>query len=582
MKNLFLSLSALLLTFSGYTQTLITTSVTIDDSAYDADGYYIAAGGQLYMDPGIYSFNTGAGLSVLTGGYLRINGPNTELKCSSTTGYWQGIQVYGATVPYNPANAWADNFGLASGENYIIERAKIGVYMTDVTAAYNTGTGSIVTTGNGYARSTYSNSGSYTCKFINNDYYGFVIINDNPTENYSQNNAGEWVNYYFESNSSNYVADLDFTNTNMMTALRKFEIIAKADGIQLHNSNINIHESEIIAGAGANSIGILHKVVNNNAIPTRVMSCKIRGDQYGVYTAQSRDFYMNDSEVSAINTAVMIRSCKDPQVFFSKIRANNTGLRTRQSEGSRVIDNQFFNAGNISAFVEHCEDTKLQGNSISFNSPLVLSNEGIYVVDSDSTRIVRNQFRRAMRQLHFEGNNTRVRITCNTFEDPNAAIDAAIMIDGAPINNQGDFIAGANNSFALLPPAIIRVQNNTGVALAFINTTGFPSGANVPSVGTFFFNTPAFPMNCVIPKMAQSTDVDDVVDNTPVPNPFIDYVTVGENINAVQVYSIGGQLIDRVEASAGEINLGHLASGTYIIVLHKNDGSTARHKVIKQ
>jgi hypothetical protein len=67
------------------------------------------------------------------------------------------------------------------------------------------------------------------------------------------------------------------------------------------------------------------------------------------------------------------------------------------------------------------------------------------------------------------------------------------------------------------------------------------------------------------------------------PNPFKDVVRISDisNVKSVSISDLTGRLVRTVKASS-EINLGDLNAGMYLIILHKNDGSTQIVKAIKK
>lgn len=70
---------------------------------------------------------------------------------------------------------------------------------------------------------------------------------------------------------------------------------------------------------------------------------------------------------------------------------------------------------------------------------------------------------------------------------------------------------------------------------------------------------------------------------TVYPNPFKDVLKISDvsNLKSVSISDVTGRLVRTLKASA-EINLSDLNAGMYLIILHKNDGSTQTVKAIKK
>lgn len=582
MKNLFLGLSALLMSMHGFSQTIVTGTL-YENAPGDPEGYIVTDGGRLFLQAGVFEIDPGYGIDVLTGGYMQFTS-GTEVHCSNESDYWNGITIYGATVPYG-SGVTANNWGLTSKGAFAIKNAKTALYMRYETANYDAG--AIDITGNGYARSMFVSHGNNYCKIYDSRYYD-IRIHNNPdliVDNYTSSNGSlpdiKWKNFHFETSSDDFISTLDIVNTNMQRQIESFKIITPADGISLTNSNLRMIQSEIIGGA-VNTSGIIHKITTNNLMSTSVEKTTIRAYEFGIYSENADNLLLRNNRISSKSHGILIYQTENATVSNNTLQLSKYGMEAKGTETTEIFSNQCVNNDVMSIYVNQCNDTKLSANRIGMNTPTVLSDDGIYVNNSSDTRVVRNIFTRAYRQLHFNGTNPDVTIVCNTFENPNATVEGAIIINGNPINNQGDLDAGANNWFNQLPAGSPRVVNNTTTPLIFFYTAGLAIGPTAPSLNTYFIPS-GFPMSCDIAKTAQPIEeLDNTEVNSPTPNPFTDYLTVGENTKAVHVYSIGGQLIDRVEASAGEVQLGHLAPGTYIVVLNQNDGSTSRHKVVKQ
>ncbi len=582
MKNLLLSLSVCLVGLSASALTVVSGTVFHNTSTYDSDGYIIEAGGSLYFAPGVYKFDPGKSIEVATDGYFQVDGPNVTLKCSDPTDYWGGVIAYASYVPYNATNAMPKNWGFVSKHNIIVERAKIAMYMLPSIGIYNPGTNSINTAGTGYARGILTNNNSTTSAFLENAKYDIVIENNMIADNYSASGFGttSWKNYYFRSTSPDYVASIYAINTNLRRVIEHFKIDTPNDGIHLRNSNMTMTDSDIIGGAVSTSTGILHKINTNNLMSTTLKNLNIKAYEYGVFTSESEGFYIGNSEIKSVDYGVFAYQTEEAVISNNKLYNSKYAIELKGCTVTRGYSNQCIDNPGMSIFVNSCNDTKLLGNLIGWNGSSVLSDEGIYVDNSNNTRIIRNLFKRAVYPLSFHGNNPTVRIHCNTFYDPTATIYAAISVFDNPINDQGGSgPGGANNYFNLLPPTTIRVRNNVAPTLTFTNTFAIPG--NLPSVNTNFGINASYNANCNVPKMAQVAEVE-AEDFTPTPNPFTNYLNIGEDIASVQIYSISGQMIENIKTTDTQVNLEHLNSGTYFVILNQTNGSTTRHKVVKQ
>lgn len=588
MKNLLFTLSLLLFGFYGFAQTPIFGTVFIS-GAYDPNGYIVTNGAELYLANGTYYFNPGRGIEVATGGYLQLDGPNITLKCSSSSNYWAGITAYGAPVPYNPGNATEDNWGVVSKHNIIIDKANTGIYMRYEIGVYDALSNSVVMPGaNGFARSIRTHN-STTCEFIDNQEYDIRIINNNIADNYSASGgmaSSTWNDYKFSSSSPNFIVSMDIQNTNLQRPISKFNISSPTDGIYLSNSNFTMGDSEINASTLPSSSAIVHRILNNNFMPTTIKSSSIKAYKYGVYTRNSENIYVGSNTIKTVEHGIYAQTTESAQFVYNKHYASKYGVEARSCTETNISHNTFIDHGGMSIFSNQNNDITMIGNHIAWNGSSVLSDEGIYVYNSNTVRIIRNLYKRAYRPLSFHGLNNAVYIHCNTFHDPLATIYAAISVFDNPINNQGYGGNGANNYFTLLPPSTLRVRNNTAPMLTFTNTTPVGYGPNFPSINTNFGDNPTYLATCSIPpRLAE--DLEENIETsteitTPTPNPFTDVLQIGENIKSVQIYSLGGQLVESLQVNSAELNLGYLDSGVYFMVFQDNSGQLSRHKLIKQ
>lgn len=586
MKNIFLKFGVLILSIHGYSQTIINTpGTTYETAPGDANGYIIETGSRLVLQAGIYEFDPGKGIEVLSGGNLFLDGPIMELRCSNPAGFWNGITVYGSGVPYSTTNPSFENWGLNSKHSFNIRNAVTGIYMNYPTAIYNTTTFSVEETGNGYARSMHTYNWNGTCNFTNNRLYDIRIHNYYTTiaDNHSRSNT-KWEDFNFTTNSTSFIASLDFRHTNLQTQIENFSISSTKDGIHLDNSNFVIHDSEIYAG-NVSAMGIVHRISNNNLKQTVIGLSQIKGYTFGIYSEGSKSLAVRSCKITAKEYSMYLFETVNAVASENTLLYANFGLEARATTNTELYTNMFVDNPTMSLYINGSTETGVFGNLIAWNSGTVLSNQGIQVSNSNETNIINNKFRRANQQLRFTGAHPNVNIKCNVFENPGAAIDAAIVNQDSPLNNQGDITGGANNWFNTLPGAITRVRNLFGIPVVFYNSSPYPFGPNTPSVNAFFVNNPLLPVNCNYFKTAQTTEnIEEGIANdfSPTPNPFTNYINVGENTTSIQVYSISGQLIEHLENSGSEINLGHLSPGTYMVVLHQNDGGQSRHKLVKQ
>ena len=581
MKNFFLTLSLFFISFYAMAvPTVITGSVSVNSSGiYNADGYIITPGAELYMTGGAFYFNPGMGIEVLSHGYLQLIGPNVTLKCASGSSYWKGITIYGDGTPYNPSDPIPANWGMQTEGNFIIATAEIGIHMRHEKADYISGAVTIV--GNGYARSirSYTNS---TCEFVDNRLYDIRITNNVITRNYSATNGGTptvWSNYKFSSNSPSYVMAMELVNTNLVTEVREFRISSPALGIYLNNSNANLNTCEIFT----NQLGgaaVVHQISTNNLTSTSVQNSTIDAHKYGIYSRGSEYLYIYNNEIRSVYYCMYYKYTLGSKVVNNQIKGSQIGMEFYQCKIARVDANICSEHTSKDIYLFESYDSRLSSNRIGWGT-VYLSNEGIHVQDSENTRIIRNQFKKSKRSIYFSGLNPIVKIHCNTFYDPSATIDAAIRVDNNPIDDQGSLgDGGANNYFNALPSSTIRVRNTVSTPLTFTNSSAI--AGNNPSVNTIFNINPLFNANCSVPKIAQDAAEVESTKITPVPNPFTDIVTIGERTKAIQIFSISGQHIQTINTEGVEVNLGHLESGTYFMVTEDMSGNTSRHKLIKQ
>ena len=580
MKNLFLTLSVFLFSLVGLSQTVVFGVMNVNMGTFDPDGYIVTPGGELYFNNGTYSFNPGKGIEVLTHGYLQLHGPNITLNCNDPFGYWDGITIYADPNPYSSSNSTPENWGMQVESNFIIARAETGIHMRYEMASY---AGGIVIGGNGYARSIRSFNGNNVCQFVDNYRYDIRVINDVIAKNYSASNGStptEWKNYKFTSSSTGFIMSMEFVNTILATEISNFKISSPAEGIYLSNSNATILDSEIYATQPSAS-GIIHRISTsnpNNNTPTIIKSCIIEAYKYGIYSRHSENLYVAGNEMRANDYCIYLKYTLGTQLSYNDIRGSHYGIEINTCKETFVVGNVCVSHDVKDIYMVNCYDTKLTGNQIGWGT--IFSDEGMHVRNCENTRIIRNLFKKSQRSIYFTGLNPLVKIHCNTFYDPSGPIDAAIRIDDNPINDQGNISdGGANNYFSALPATFIRVRNNNTPLLTFTNS--FAIAGNFPSVNTNFNINTAYNANCNVPRLAQPTDVE-TAEIIPTPNPFTDIITLNENVNSVQIFSISGQHIQTIRVEGTEVNLGHLDMGTYIMLVEDATGKTSRHKVIKQ
>ena len=583
MKNLLFGLSATLISTFGIAQTVV-SGPFYATAPGDNLGYVVQAGGTLHIQAGTYEFDPGRGIEVATGGHLFFGEGVSTLECSVDGSFWDGITIYGAGVPYSTSNTPYQNWGIGSKGTFTIRNAETGIFMRHNTANADDD-GNVLITGNGFARSMSINNAEGTCNFINSRFVGIRIHNNFTTIAVNQsrtNGSGDWRNFNFTSNSNDYIAALEFRHTNVHHTMENFRIVSPNDGIHLDNSNIHLNSSRVNA-IQPGSIGVLHRITNNNNIENIITFSQVDGHLFGVMSENSYGATIRDSRITAREIGVFLFGCENSSTGTSTIANANTGMEIRDCLNTRVHTNTFMEHSDRSIFVTGSNETRIFENNIAWNFP-TLSDEGVRIHNSNVSNIIGNNFRRANQQLRFTGTHPNVIIRCNTFLDPSAAIDAAIVIEDNTINPQGSALIGANNSFTALPTGTYRVRNLTTTPTLFLNTAGGGYGPYVPSLNTLHFDASGPAVDCGYAKMAQPiSSIEEITEliSAPTPNPFTNYLNVGENTESVQVYSISGQLIEQIKTTGPDINLSHLSSGTYFVILKENNGTTFRHKVVK-
>lgn len=580
----------ILLTFSVFSMglialaqpTIVSGVLNVNPGTFNDEGYIIQSGGELYFSSGTYKFEPGHGVDVLTHAYFEINGTNAILMCNTPGDYWKGITTYGDPIPYDPSNYIPENWGFRSGGHFTIDHAETGITMRHELAGYNSTTGQIDLFSSGYARSIHSNN-SDVCQFIDNKLYDIRILNNVVARNYSASgNSGpnSWYNYKFSSTSNSFIMSIELGNTNLIPEIQKFTINSPQQGMYLSNSNISLTDSKFYT-LEPNCSGIVHRIISNNAMSTTIKNSIFESTRHGIYSRYSKNLLLSNNVMGSAEHCIYLKGTIGAKVSTNELHHSEFGLEAYLSEESLIEGNRCRNNVNTDMKINECLDTKISSNALGLYSGF-LSYVGIHVYNSKNTRIVRNQFKQSSRPIYINGSNPIVKIHCNTFQEPTSPMNAAIIIDDNPINDQGSMAdGGANNYFNLLASSTVRVLNNTGAPLTFTNSSATGYGPNYPSTATFFGFNAMFNANCNVAKQAQESEVE--LDNQePTPNPFTDVLNIGENIQSVHIYSLGGQLVEHLNVETTELNLGYLDSGIYFMIFQNNNGQQTRHKLIKQ
>lgn len=66
------------------------------------------------------------------------------------------------------------------------------------------------------------------------------------------------------------------------------------------------------------------------------------------------------------------------------------------------------------------------------------------------------------------------------------------------------------------------------------------------------------------------------------PNPAIDYISVGEEFNSLQIYNVSGSLVLDIQKNKNQINVSDLSSGVYFIQMNTTDGQLKQSKFVKK
>ncbi|MCX7986793.1 MAG: T9SS type A sorting domain-containing protein [Bacteroidales bacterium] len=168
--------------------------------------------------------------------------------------------------------------------------------------------------------------------------------------------------------------------------------------------------------------------------------------------------------------------------------------------------------------------------------------------------------------------------------DPSSNFDPAsftVTADGTPVPVQKVVIVPKqNNKLALILNKTIlpnqKVElSHTGGKIFYSNTNNLPDD-NLIAFGDDVFNlsqaTGNGVGNAVITKA------------TIYPNPagrFV-HVKAARPISSISIYTITGQLVNRIQNPSSTIEIGYLNSGSYLIVIEDSNGNQYRAKLLKK
>lgn len=157
------------------------------------------------------------------------------------------------------------------------------------------------------------------------------------------------------------------------------------------------------------------------------------------------------------------------------------------------------------------------------------------------------------------------------------------------------FVLGSNGSSATPAVGTINVPTHAKAGITRMRVKSAYYGATGPNTepnlsnfanacvttGSSFGQVEDYTVNVTLASAGTSNVDKNKV--TVYPNPFKDVVRISDvsNVKSVSISDLTGRLVRTVKASS-EINLGDLNAGMYLIILHKNDGSTQTVKAIKK
>ena len=586
MKKILFSLCLPIAALAIAVPTPVNTLLNITPTTFNPDGYIVYPGGHLRMSDNNntvpFDFATGGIIKVMTGGQLSIF--SGVLTC--TSGTWTGIEVDAeATSPLTNPGTYPVYVGNHK-HGVVIENADIGINCLPTT------TGGQVAYAADLYLATYSvspnGSGDYGLIFNNADVD--VQFNNIPTTN---NTNG----------ATNYVPNetVSFTSFN-------------------GQSTASHHNLRSSANIGFN-------IINTEFLEDPFVKVWSQGCKYGFAMEESlvrisqSTFYNEYTAVRSNNTSILdfdnnrVSSTDYGIVSFNTLLSsiqNSTfnyisehAVHGAESENIRVMNNTFWYChGNHTNYVNNSQYATFWKNQYIFE--ITQRPQGTPVGPNYFTAIKsENNAETSIRQNTFDNypfsyidiyNSASPALTTicrNTFNSASTTFPlagAAIMIDGALIQDQGTTVSGANNTFNLLP-TYWRVINNNATVMFHNQPPGIANeaindGMSINADHEYVSPNELCPL---IPRMAQNDHIEEELEETEItdnlviyPNPTHSVVNI-ENLAegaTVEVYNSIGKRVINVR-NVNTIDLSDYPNGLYLMRVISEDKIVGVQKIVK-
>lgn len=562
----------LLTSLTAFSQSVVTSgsSLTVNLSNFDPDGYVVEAGGSLtFLDNATmptYNFNPNRGIVVHTDGYLQIY--RGELTSASVTNPWNGITLDAKSSSNLNYALWF------TGRPHIsISNAKTGVYCKPTT------TGGAV----GYAADIMFQLANEIV-FANNRDYDLLIENAfdgaNPKNNFTTvSNAGgtQSVLMFQGSSSSTFNSNIKIVNTIMENDLANLELNSPTMGIHLNNSKINVEYSKI----NKMNIGILDENyinISGSGFYRNIFT----GQQSTCILNQSYNFTLLNNDIIGSKEVVTEMDSESSLIMGNRVSNCESYIYLGiQNNNAEIRGNVF----NFSGFSNNTAVTIVESNNTIFRSNQMRGSlttnpyAALYVGNSGNTTIRNNFFKDYPVNMCIIENSPISSLCKNEFYSPTTT---AIQVNGW-LQDQGTPTQGTRNTF-FLNPGENRVISTTPVT--FHNTNYIPvseqddnniwsSNANHVYVSTSEL--------CAITKQSEITEEKSQESVILSPNPFTDIVYLDniDHLKAVKIFSLEGKLVRTISDVSSEIYFDNLESGTYFIHLIDQNSQVDIQKLIK-
>ena len=562
-------------------------------ATFDPQGYDVLDSAHLVFPPGNYNFNVGAAINLSSKGFLSTQDiGTTRLRCSS--GFWDGIVVRGYTGSTGAP-------GVPSGFS-----SELAIYFPATTEIYDA-TSAVVFY-------DVTSSGNTKCRAINATTSSFINCKDNSIvykNSSSSSNASYFNQCGFKSNHSTHIDFIYSERTyQVKIANSNIDCLSHQNGVHLVKGDIictdnlftnyktGIWQEGSSAASGASSY--IHSnqfntttsgakaLDSDNTLDLLFELNKVSGGDYGVHITEAEDARILDNTMSTSLFPLFSMDGIDNDFIGNIIQTTFIGLFVKNSDKAAITDNEITNAY-FGIHVENSTENTLARNEVYGNSSTQAGIKLINTAGPVGTLVVKNKINNGNYLFHFAGDNSGAQI-CSNYLSGNT--NRAIYVTGIGIPDQGGVLDGRNNDLTgiimigSLPAVIYNSSTNT--SLDFYSTTPLmPTGAGYNYVnGQEIATSVSSTCGSGWKKGQEQELTNSQAEISFYPNPASNlvYLTSESTIQNVTVYDLKGSIIlfkTSVNGSSlGQINIGKLEKGSYILKI-KTNKEVIQKKLIK-